>query len=138
MSSALSTWDRERLANAMTAFRDAQNESDDVAKALLSAIRAADAVKPPPEMAKPLPDAEAWRFLRKLENALRDLADPGTEIDTANNSSILRRWQDYWLMVNGVVWFVSVRPNQRHTVMPLAETPERYDSRGLPVSGTNE
>lgn len=139
MSSSLSTWDRERLATAMLAFKDALDQEDlatsppaDLTHAVLAAIRAADTVKPPPEVAKPAPDAR--QFFRKLEAALRALADPGTEVDSSNGRNEAQRWQDYWVTVDGVVWFIMCRPNRRHTVMPLAPAPERYDSLGRPAT----
>lgn len=140
-SDALSSWDRERLATALAAFRNTiepvrsgtrPEQDGDVPDAILAAIRAADTVKPPPEAAKPLPDPS--RFFRRLEAALRTLADPGTDVDTSNGHNQEQRWQDYWLTVDGTVWFIMCRPNKRYTTMPLAPGPERYDSLGRPVS----
>lgn len=137
-SDALSSWDRERVATAKKAFEDTLDKADlvhpapvDLEPALLAAIRAADTVKPPPEAAKPLPDPR--RFFRRLEAALRSLCDPGTDVDTSNGHNQEQRWQDYWITVDGTVWFIMCRPNKRYTTMPLAPAPERYDSLGRPL-----
>lgn len=141
-SDALSPWDRERVARAKQAYQEVLDRADlpavtetaDLDQAILAAIRAVEDVKPP-EARSPLPDASP--FFRKLETALRVLCDPGTDVDTANGFNGSQKWQDFWVTVQGVGWFISCRPNRRFTQLPVAPAPERYDSLGRPSGPTD-